>query len=155
LDALAIIRDQNGVVGFRPATAASSSRKALRDHELSFSQFTFAHKRFTQYTIATKWPEANDAALCDFFMAIETHYFRELVNGEAALLEYQSRVRQEWHRTIDLDQGFAIQHINETILNECKHKADSDALLMPTSQVHTISPFENLDTNRHPPNIQN
>jgi hypothetical protein len=120
---------------YTTANTAGVSRKALRDNELTFQQFSFAHKRITQYAISTKWPTTNIAVLCDFFMSIETHYFRELANGKAALLEYQSWVRQEWHRTLELDKAFSIQHINKTILNECKHKADSDAQLAALTMV--------------------
>ena len=64
-----------------------------------------------------RWPEAATDALSVFWYKLQNHEMRSRPNGQKILMEYQARVRQEWHAALDRkDEGFNIDLIDSDLL---------------------------------------
>lgn len=101
----------------RPAYAFKASKAAVADHDLPFSVFLRAKNLFLMQLSKAKWPQTHIDALSLFFWHLENHTVRNNSDiGDLVILNYASRVRQDWHDRLKRDEGFNIAIINETLL---------------------------------------
>ena len=115
-EALGLTKTVNGLA-FLPAAAGRPSKRALQDHELTWSQFDLAYTSFITHIQTYKWPEHYVDALINFFGNLVTHPLRREDQGHKVLLLYASQVRREWHDCLDRDQAFNVGVINEKLLD--------------------------------------
>lgn len=99
-------------------SAGTKSSFALKqDHELTWREFDLARYNFLGNIRAFNWPKRYIDSLSNFFRNICTHNLRFRNNGEQILLLYASRVRREWHDSLERGEGFNIGIINEHLLD--------------------------------------
>ena len=90
-EALGLTKTSNGLA-FLPAMAGCPSRRALQDHELTWSQFDLAYTSFITHIQTYKWPEHYIEALINFFGNIVVHLLHREDHGPKILLLYASQV---------------------------------------------------------------
>ncbi|KAG2740594.1 hypothetical protein P692DRAFT_201842456 [Suillus brevipes Sb2] len=112
-----------------------SSKAALADHELSFSTFLRAKNLYLVQISKAKWPQTHIDTLSLFFWHLENHTIHN--NSEISdlvILNYASRVRQDWHDKLKQNEGFNIASINENLIcainEELWDKIHSQALIV-------------------------
>lgn len=71
-----------------------------------------------------EWPEDRVKMHVDFWTALETHPWRRspLAHLKRALLLYQSRERQRWHRVIGTAHSWSLAKLNQTLLDRTKEE---------------------------------
>ncbi|KAF8152847.1 hypothetical protein K438DRAFT_1921872 [Mycena galopus ATCC 62051] len=120
-DAFALTKVDD-VVGLRPASSFSASRKVVKDIELTWDQLSFAKNSMLSHMTKLAWPAKHVESLADFWYSLETHPTRSLLHGDRIVLTYQSEVRIEWHDCLRRDQGFNIASINDNLMRRASDK---------------------------------
>ncbi|KAF8216350.1 hypothetical protein K438DRAFT_1953303 [Mycena galopus ATCC 62051] len=120
-DAFALTKVDD-VVGLRPASSFSASRKVVKDIDLTWDQLSFAKNSMLSHMTKLAWPAKHVESLADFWYSLETHPTRSLLHGDQIVLTYQSEVRIEWHDCLRRDQGFNIASINDNLMRRASDK---------------------------------
>ncbi|KAF8141014.1 hypothetical protein K438DRAFT_1636460 [Mycena galopus ATCC 62051] len=120
-DAFALTKVDD-VVGLRPASSFSASRKVVKDIDLTWDQLSFAKNSMLSHMTKLAWPAKHVESLADFWYSLETHPTRSLLHGDRIVLTYQSEVRIEWHDCLRRDQGFNIASINDNLMRRASDK---------------------------------
>ncbi|KAF8152698.1 hypothetical protein K438DRAFT_1778439 [Mycena galopus ATCC 62051] len=71
-DAFALTKIDN-VVGLRPASSFSTSRKVVKDIDLTWDQLSFAKNSMLSHMKKLAWPAKHVKSLADFWYSPETH----------------------------------------------------------------------------------
>ncbi|KAF8344405.1 hypothetical protein F5887DRAFT_272669 [Amanita rubescens] len=127
-DASESTRTNSGFVAFK------------QDHELTWCQFGLARFHFLENTRSYKWPQRYIDSLSNFFRNIFTHNLRFRNDGERVLLLYASRVRREWHDSLERGEGFNIGIINERLLDAISREVYS----LEHNLQNTPTPFPSI-----------
>jgi hypothetical protein len=90
-EALGLTKTVSGLA-FLLAAVGRLSKRALQDHELTWSQFDLAYTSFITHIQTYKWPEHYADALINFFGNLVTHPLRREDQGHKVLLLYASQV---------------------------------------------------------------
>ena len=116
-DMLSLAKTGDGIV-FKPTAVIKATRNALRDDQLTWKQVSIAKTGLMTYIQKYGWPGGLISSLGRFFTALELHDFHHRPYGEAALIQYQAAVREQWHEELRVNkQAFDIGNINDTLLN--------------------------------------
>lgn len=98
-------------------TALRPSKDIRNDEDLSWEEMLEAKNMMLHFMKQSGvWPTAHAESLAAFFVALELHPRRFLTNGKKALLLYQRRVRCEWFRALERNEGFNIGLISDDLL---------------------------------------
>ncbi|KAF8897791.1 hypothetical protein BD779DRAFT_1432758 [Infundibulicybe gibba] len=113
----------DGKMTLKPTAGARASRNAIDDSALSWEQMCSAKNAFLVQIQATGWPEIYISSLASFFLDIECHELRDEEFGKPILLNYQARMRREWHDTLDrnkdtFDIGMWSSSVMEAVSND-------------------------------------
>jgi hypothetical protein len=132
------------------AEALTECRKSTddackQDHELTWGQFGLARFNFLANIRSYNWPKHYIDSLFNFFRNVCTHNLRLRNGGERILLLYASRVRREWHDSLERGEGFNIGIINERLLDaisegvhNLEHKVNSSCLPRRIPNAHEL-----------------
>ncbi|KAF8336100.1 hypothetical protein F5887DRAFT_988207 [Amanita rubescens] len=101
----------------KDASGTDSGLACKQDHELTWRQFDLARFNFVANIRSYNWPKHYIDSLFNFFRNVCTHNLRFRNGGERILLLYASRVRREWHDSLERGEGFNIGIINERLLD--------------------------------------
>ena len=101
----------------KPVASVRASRKAIPDEDISWDQMEIGATLLLRHMRLHKWPELATDALSLFWYKLQNHELRSRPNGQKVLMQYQARVRWEWHAALDRkDEGFNIGLIDGDLL---------------------------------------
>ncbi|KIJ05220.1 hypothetical protein PAXINDRAFT_93743 [Paxillus involutus ATCC 200175] len=110
-------------LSLKSTVSCRPSSRAIHDHDLPWRQFDLGKNNFLLHIRKLGWPQEHQASLAIFFMTIISHESRTQPKGEAALLQYASQVRREWHDALtNEDKGFNIGTFNELLLQKITNR---------------------------------
>ncbi|KAG5633503.1 hypothetical protein H0H81_007280 [Sphagnurus paluster] len=116
-DIFGITIDAEKTVQLKSTAGSRPSPKAVDDNQLSWEQFTYAHRVYIRALEEVDWPQRHIKALSDFFAEIEHASTSRSYSLKPALLEYQHTVRKEWHQKLGSRYAFDISFINKARLD--------------------------------------
>jgi hypothetical protein len=116
-DSFGITRSDMDLMILKPVASVRASRKAVPDEDISWDQMEIGATLLLRHMRLHRWPEAATDALSVFWYKLQNHEMRSRPNGQKVLMEYQARVRREWHAALDRkDEGFNIGLIDSDLL---------------------------------------
>ncbi|KAJ7683979.1 hypothetical protein B0H17DRAFT_941290, partial [Mycena rosella] len=115
-DALGLTKTEEGIA-LRSLASSRPSKNVVKDKDLTWRQFNIGKNAMLAAMHKYKWSPESLQALAAFWCNLELHSQRTKPHREQILLNYQARVRIEWHDASEArDEAFDISDINETLM---------------------------------------
>ncbi|KAJ7926561.1 hypothetical protein B0H13DRAFT_1599493, partial [Mycena leptocephala] len=103
-------------MALRPLASSRPSKNVVKDRDLTWRQFSVGKNNMLTAMEKHDWSRDSLRTLAAFWYNLELHPQHIKPSGERILLTYQAKVRLEWHDALDVDEGFDISEINETLM---------------------------------------
>ncbi|KAI9430655.1 hypothetical protein H4582DRAFT_1823787 [Lactarius indigo] len=130
-----------------PLAAVRSSKNIRNDEDLSWEEMLQGKNVMLRFMAkSTTWLQAHARSLAAFFVALELHPRTSQMNGKRSLLLYQSRARHEWYAALKRNEGFNIEHIDESLLRTAADEVDRQVQREEFNQVRACTPLPFLCT---------
>lgn len=110
--------DYDNRVEVKRSTSDRPSKHVVKDHELSWCDFDIGKTNFLSAIRKAAWPESHIECLVSFFVAVETHHYRQRPHGDATMLKYASVSRRDWHQALDRGEGYNLALISDKLVRE-------------------------------------
>ena len=116
-DSFGITKSDADFMLLKPVASVRASRKAVPDEDISWDQMEIGATLLLRHMRLHRWPDLATDALSVFWYKLQNHEMRSRPNGQKILMQYQARVRREWHAALDRkDEGFNIGMIDNDLL---------------------------------------
>ncbi|KAJ6494652.1 hypothetical protein C8R47DRAFT_974331, partial [Mycena vitilis] len=114
-DAFGLAKTEDGMA-LRPLASSRPSKNVVKDRDLTWRQLNIGKNNMLLAMQKYGWSQDSIRTLAAFWFNLEMHAQRSKPHGERILLAYQAKVRMEWHDALDVDEGFDVSEINETLM---------------------------------------
>ncbi|KAF8835052.1 hypothetical protein BDN67DRAFT_1072542 [Paxillus ammoniavirescens] len=103
---------------FVPLPSVKAKESPIKDDNLTWEEFSQAHRRMTAAMQEYHWPEQRTQMLIDFWITIESSDWCHdgSSHSRQALLIYQGRVRKLWHSALGTSSEFSLPKLNQKLL---------------------------------------
>ncbi|KAJ7845892.1 hypothetical protein B0H13DRAFT_1647158, partial [Mycena leptocephala] len=103
-------------MALRPLASSRPSKNVVKDRDLTWRQFSVGKKQHAYCHGEARLVPRLTPYLGRLLVQSRTAPQHIKPSGERILLTYQAKVRLEWHDALDVDEGFDISEINETLM---------------------------------------
>jgi hypothetical protein len=140
-DSFGITKSDADFMLLKPVASVRASRKAVPDEDISWDQMEIGATLLLRHMRLHRWPEVATDALSLFWYKLQNHEMRSRPNGQKVLMEYQARVRREWHAALDRkDEGFNIGLIDSDLLAKIGREVIEAEFCLTLQTVRPVPP---------------
>ena len=142
-DLLTLVQTDKGPT-FQTSTSVRAKKYKVKDKALSWEEFGQANYRMLGAMCQQEWPDDCLKMVCDFWVALETHFWRHNSSKyrRHTLLVYQGRVQKDWHKMLGTVDAFHLLPLNAGRLNDYHQELLDNAYMskIEAIRVSTSSP---------------
>lgn len=138
-DLLTLVQTDKGPT-FQTNASAKAKKYKVKDESLSWEEFGEANYRMLNTMRQQDWLAERLDMVRHFWLAIEGHDWRHDPSEypKRALLLYQGRVRQDWHKTLGTPDAFSLTPLQIGCLNDYHQELLDNAYAAKIEAVRTV-----------------